>query len=138
MKLLKPIEGFVVKTTIYKYGSNRTTRLPQKCFINMCKCDDVDKAISSSNDGRQGYWSIPHIVSAAKADQDKDGIVCTTFDALFHSDTIDRCFKNTLFQEMCVNIALETIQKHHKNSGDSLSKDWKLLKNLKCKGVKPG
>mmetsp|Transcript_33665 Transcript_33665/g.28433 ORF Transcript_33665/g.28433 Transcript_33665/m.28433 type:complete len:109 (+) Transcript_33665:556-882(+) len=39
---------------------------------------------------------------------------------------------------MCVNVALETISKHHKSSGDTVSKDWKLMKNMKCKGEKPG
>lgn len=77
-------------------------------------------------------------MSAGRPDQDKDGNVCTTFEALFNPETIAKCNQYPQFQEMCVNVALETIQKHHKNSGDTVSKDWKLLKNLKCKGEKPG
>lgn len=101
----------------------------------MCKADLIEPAFEQ---GGKGYWSIPHVVSAGRPDQDKDGNICTTFEALFNPETIEKCMKYSQFQEMCVNVALETIQKHHKTSGDSVSKDWKLLKNLKCKGEKPG
>jgi len=39
---------------------------------------------------------------------------------------------------MCVNCAFDSISKHHKNSGDALSRDWKLMKNIKVKGKRPG
>jgi len=135
MILIRPLEAFCIKTTIYSFGSNRTTRILKKCFVNMCKAELIEPAFEQ---GVKGYWSIPHVVSAGRPDQDKDGNVCTTFEALFNPETIEKCMKYSQFQEMCVNVALETIQKHHKTSGDSVSKDWKLLKNLKCKGEKPG
>mmetsp|Transcript_32786 Transcript_32786/g.71492 ORF Transcript_32786/g.71492 Transcript_32786/m.71492 type:complete len:164 (+) Transcript_32786:175-666(+) len=134
MKLLKPTAGFCCKTTIYKFGSNRTTRIPQKCFINVCSHPEIDLA----SETEKGYWQVPHLVSAARPDQDKEGGICTTFEAIFSPETIAKCEQNPNFQEMCVNIALESMGKHHKNSGDSISKDWKLLKNLKCKGQRPG
>lgn len=99
----------------------------------MCSDPVIDKSTH-----QQQWWNVPHVVSAARPDQDKNGDVCTTFDALFNPETIEKCQKNPMFQEMCVNISFESIQKHHKGSGDSLSKDWKLMKNMKCKGERPG
>lgn len=101
----------------------------------MCTSDVIDVAFEK---GGPGQWAIPHVVSAGRPDQDKNGSVCTTFEALFHPETIAKCMQYPVFQEMCVNVALETMAKHHKNSGDTISKDWKLLKNMKCKGEKPG
>lgn len=120
MKLLKPTVGFCIKTTIWKYGSNRTKKLPQKCFVNICNCPDIASADSS---GPKGQWSIPHVVGAGRTDQDKNGNICTTFDALLHPNTVKKCEENAYFMEMVVNICIESMIKHHKNSGDIISKD---------------
>lgn len=51
MILVKPQEAFCVKTTIYSFGSNRTTRLLKKCFVNMCKADVIEPAFEQGGKG---------------------------------------------------------------------------------------
>ena len=38
-------------------------------------------------DGRSGYsWQLPYSVSKNRHDQDKNGVLCSTFDVVFHTD----------------------------------------------------
>jgi|JI6StandDraft_1071083.scaffolds.fasta_scaffold84877_3 dynein assembly factor 2 len=69
-------------------------------------------------------------------DQDKKGDVCNTVDAVFHPDAYVLA-RNKSFQAMMINIALDTSQKQLGERKETISKDYVILQNVKCKGGEP-
>jgi DNA-directed RNA polymerase beta' subunit len=65
------------------------------------------------------------------------GEICTTFEAVFNKKALDIAETNPSFREFIINTAIDSCIKAHKETGEKLSKDYKLMKNLKCKGGFP-
>ena len=62
-----------------------------------------------------------------------DGNPCQVVDIAFHPDTYFFAAKKE-FQEMMINIALEAAERQLGERKETLSRDYVILKNLKCKG----
>ncbi len=71
--LIQPIAGFCVKTTAKKMSSDiHKTFFDQKCFVNICFHEAIDKPkqepVTQPN-GQKGYaWQLPYRVSKGKPD----------------------------------------------------------------------
>ena len=98
-QLLKPHQGFVMKTYKRAPGRSEFDQVHGKVFINVCHHEEIDppssKAVTGP-DGRRGEsWSMPHLVSPkAKEEKDKSDHVCVVIDIVFHTDVLKRCDAN--------------------------------------------
>lgn len=67
-ELIQPKAGFCIKTTVKKMISEKNKSFfDQKCFVNICyheKVQKAEKVPSTRPDGSEGYtWSLPYRVS---------------------------------------------------------------------------
>ena len=90
-KLIRPTGCFCIKTMSKKLMSDANkTYFDQKTFINICIHEDVEKPqrqYVTQPSGQSGYsWSMPYRMSKPRHDQDKKGVLCSTFDIVFHPD----------------------------------------------------
>ncbi|KAK0084054.1 hypothetical protein PV325_007687 [Microctonus aethiopoides] len=118
--------GYVIKTSLNG---------DKKCFINIGKCDIVEKPTSqpSYEDGNRGLqWSIPYTLSPPHDDLDKKNNRCTVFDVVFHSDTLYLATKNSRFREIVNNTAFDGIENNFKVKLDR--KNMKFPK-IQFKGI---
>lgn len=109
-KFVNPEVGFVIKTSVDGQ---------QKAFINVAKCDQIDKPSSErgcdNKTGRPGLnWHIPYVQSKPKNDFDKKNVPCVVYDVVFHPDTLHLAEKNVLFKKLVVDTACDAVQKSHR------------------------
>jgi len=68
------------------------TFFDQKCFINVCFHDNVEKPEQETitgPDGKPGTnWKLPYRVSKLRYDQDTRKGLCSTYDVVFNNDVI--------------------------------------------------
>lgn len=89
-------------------------------------------------DGKSGYqWSLPYTVSKPRHDQDKNGTLCQTYDVVFNRDIGDFLF-NPDFKKFVADTAIDGVNRVLAEHKEKVSSDYKILKNLKCKGGEPG
>lgn len=129
VKFINPEPGFVIKSIA---NGN------QKIFINVAKCDNIEKPTSQSGidvkTGEKGlHWSIPYVQSKPKHDFDKNKVICAVFDVIYHSDTLHLAKKNPAFRKLVIETAYDAVRTTFDLTLDSI-KNLKFPK-LNYKGV---
>jgi dynein assembly factor 2, axonemal len=142
-KLIKPNGVFCIKTTAKKLVSDINKQyFDQKTFINVCIHEDIQKPNREyvTRDGQSGYaWSLPYSVSKNRHDQDTKGNLCSTFDVVFNSDIAQFLLTgNEDFKKFVADTAIDGVNRVLAEHKEKCSTDYKILKNLKCKGGTPG
>jgi len=141
-KLIKPTAGFCLKTTSNKLINRKEKKyFEQKTFINLTSHDIMDppKKIEKMQNGSRGYtFELPYRVSKGRPDQDTKGEICTTYDVVFHPEVISMAmlYKGEFLKFVC-DTAVEGVNKVLAQDNEKLSKDYKMMRNLMCKGGKP-
>jgi hypothetical protein len=80
---------------------------------------------------------LPYSVSKGRHDQDKQGDLCTTYDVVFNRDIGD--FLHIAdFKKFVSDTAIDGVNRVLAEHKEKCSSDYKILKNLKCKGGEPG
>ncbi|GAA6213518.1 protein kintoun [Lates japonicus] len=108
----------------------------QKCFINICASDNVEKPeykSGVSEDGRRGQcWSLPHGLHPGRQDTDPKGNKIMIYDVIFHPDTLHIASRNKSFMDMVDSVAIQGIQNAFKVT---LDKNNMRVMNTKYKGT---
>lgn len=124
-----PEPGFVIKSI---------TNGNQKIFINVAKCDKIEKPTSrcgfDAKTGEKGLnWSLPYVQSKPKHDLDKNKAICAVFDVIFHSDTLHLAKKNPGFKKLVIETAYDAVR----NTFDLMLDNIRNLKfpKLSYKGI---
>jgi len=113
----------------------------QKTFINVCMHEDIAKPKREyvTQNGQSGYaWSLPYSVSKNRHDQDKKGDLCSTYDVVFHSDIGNFLLTSPDFKKFVADTAIDGVNRVLSEHKEKCSTDYKILKNLRCKGGEPG
>ena len=63
--------------------------------------------------------------------------MCQTTDIAFNPLTFEHCRKTEAFKKMICEISIEAATKQIKDADEIVSKDYKILNRMKCKGGKP-
>jgi dynein assembly factor 2, axonemal len=104
VKFINPIGGFVIKTSVD--GA-------LKCFINVAKCDKIDKPTSEcvlNNSGQKGLsWKLPYSQAQPRKDVDRAGKPAMVYDVVFHPDTLYMSDKNSRFKKLVVDTACDAV-----------------------------
>lgn len=140
-ELIQPITGFCIKTTAKKMMSEKTkTFFDQKCFINVCFHEKVEKpqqeTVTQPNGERGTHWSLPYRVSKMRHDQDNKEELCSTFDVVFHVDVI-KFLVHDDFKKFVADTAIDGIRQVMAENKEKMSTDYKIMKNMLCKGGEP-
>lgn len=141
-KLIRPIAGFCLKTTSSKLINRKEKKyFEQKTFINVTSHEIMDppKKVERSQNGKKGFsFELPYRVSKGRPDQDNKGSICTTYDVVFHPEVISMAmlYKNEFLKFVC-DTAVEGVSKVLTQENEKLSKDYKVLNKLRCKGGQP-
>ena len=111
--LIQPTAGFCMKTTCKKMISEKNkTFFDQKCFINICFHDSVDKPSKdkcANPDGSVGYnWRLPYRVSKLRHEQDHNKELVSAYDVVFH-DEVKSYLVYPEFQKFVADTALDGI-----------------------------
>ena len=69
-------------------------------------------------------------------DQDAKKDVCSTFDVVFH-DAVAPMLVHAEFQKFVADTAIDGIKRVLAENNEKVSTDYKIMKNLKCKGEEP-
>ena len=125
---INPEPGYCIKTA--QNGS-------KKCFINICKNENIEKPHSQRATNQKGNsgltWHIPHTCSQPREDVDKTGEKeCTVYDVVFHPDAYRMGETNQRFNALLKDSAFETIERNFNVKLDKVNA--KVLKNLTFKG----
>jgi hypothetical protein len=139
--LIQPIAGFCLKTTAKRMVSDRKkTFFDQKAFVNICWHDNVEKPEQRDQIDAQGKkgsaWSLPYRVSKGKHDQDNKKRVCMTYDVVFNAD-VARFVHNVDFKKFVSDTAIDGCNRIMAANKEKLSSDYKIMKHINCKGVRP-
>ena len=91
-KLIRPDAGFCLKTSCSKLINRKERKFfEQKTFINITSHDFMEKPrrVERKRNGKTGYsFDLPYRVSRGRLDQDTQGVVCTTYDVVFHPEVL--------------------------------------------------
>ncbi|MEQ2303407.1 hypothetical protein AMECASPLE_016608 [Ameca splendens] len=87
----------------------------QKCFINICANDTIQKPEGKSalsEDGRRGQcWTLPHSLHPGRSERDTKGNTFMVYDVIFHPDTLHMAAKNEAFMDMVYDAAIDGVQR---------------------------
>lgn len=93
----------------------------------------------SNHNGKSGYaWQLPYSVSKNRHDQDSKGNLCSTFDVVFNTDIGNFLLTSSEFKKFVADTAIDGVNRVLAEHKEKCSTDYKILKNLKCKGGEPG
>ena len=70
-------------------------------------------------------------------DQDNEKQLVSTYDVVFH-DAIQSYLVHPEFQKFVADTAIDGVNQVLKDQQEKLSSDYKIMKNMKCKGGEPG
>lgn len=132
MRLIQPDAEFAIKTKLSMGDSNKFT---EKVFINISSHNWVTKP-SSENTPKGQHWKMPYSVSKLRYDQDKKKRVVTTVDVVFHKEAFKYAHIDQFTKFLC-DTALNGVERLVIERKQKISKDYIILKNMKCKGGKP-
>lgn len=89
-------------------------------------------------DGSRGVsWQLPYRVSKGKPDQDNKGNLCMTYDCVFHPDVAKFVAYSEEFKKFCADTAIDGCNRVIAENKEKISADYKILKHITCKGVRP-
>lgn len=140
-ELIQPRVGFCMKTTCKKMVSERNkTFFDQKCFINVCFHEKIEKAVRTPitrEDGSNGFdWRLPYRVSQLQHQQDGQGELVSQYDVVFNDDII-QYMMHAEFQKFVADTAIDGVNQVLQQQQEKISTDYKIMKNMKCKGGEP-
>lgn len=75
-------------------------------------------------------------MSKGKPDQDVKGQLCMTYDVVFHPDVEKFCIYPE-FKKFCADTAVDGVNRVVAENKEKVSTDYKILKNINCKGERP-
>lgn len=81
-------------------------------------------------------WQLPYRVSKGKPDQDAKGVLCMTYDVVFHPDVNKFCVYPE-FKKFAADTAIDGVNKVVAEHKEKISTDYKILKHINCKGERP-
>lgn len=137
MKLLKPSPEFCLKTSL---KGKKDTKFTTKLFINICSTAELQRPTfeTGSKLGQTGQnWKVPYITNKPRYDQDKKKNVCTTIDVAFHPHAFELLLRNRAFEKLLCSTAIESAEKQLLERNEVVSRDYKILKKINCKGGEP-
>mmetsp|Transcript_41249 Transcript_41249/g.62791 ORF Transcript_41249/g.62791 Transcript_41249/m.62791 type:complete len:162 (+) Transcript_41249:515-1000(+) len=79
---------------------------------------------------------MPYRVSKQRHDQDNKGELVSTYDVVFHED-VQSYLVYPDFQKFMADTAIDGVNRVLQQDKEKLSSDYKILKNMKCKGGEP-
>jgi dynein assembly factor 2, axonemal len=129
-KLLRPGPHSCIKTAV-------TSKRKMKVFINLCQAAELIQPTLERKD-QGGNWQVPYAMGQPRHDQDKKGLNCLTLDCAFHPMAFQISTGSSKFMKLLCDTAVEAANKVLESQGEKVSQDYKLMKNLKCKGNTPG
>jgi dynein assembly factor 2 len=132
--LLRCDPGVCVKTSIrFKNGQ------VQKCFFNIVHSDRLDDlALKGSEKGGGGQnVHLPYSLSPPRTERDHKDDYCMVCDMAISTGTFMQSVQNPQILKMLVDIAADGLSSKFLQSHEEVSKDFKLLKKVKCKGGEP-
>jgi hypothetical protein len=115
-------------------------------FINICYHEEVEKPQRElvEQGGQKGWtWQLPYRVSKPRHDQDTNKELCSTVDVVFHEDVgmflhkFEQNGQKEQFQQFVCDTALEGVNQVLAEAKEKVSKDYKIMLKMKCKGDKP-
>jgi len=119
----------------------------QKMFVNICFHEEVERPSRElvTRGSERGYtWQLPYRVSKPRHDQDNNKELCSTVDVVYHPevDSFIKKFeeqgKKDQFVQFVCDTALDGVNQVLAEAKESVSKDYKVMQKMKCKGAKPG
>jgi dynein assembly factor 2 len=129
-KLLRPFAHSCLKTFT-------TSKRKLKIFINLCISEDI-KAPNLERIKEGGNWQLPYAMGHPRHDQDNKKKNCFTFDIAFHPSAFVIAESSSKFMKLLCDTAISGANTLMQPQGEKVSEDYKLMKNLKCKGGSPG
>jgi hypothetical protein len=111
------------------------------CFINICSHEFMEKPRKhkQKKDGNEGYsFELPYRVSKPRHDQDNKKEMCSTFDVIFNPEVLKMIalYKSSFLHFVC-DTAIDGVNRVVVQDHEKVSNDYKVMRNLKCKGGKP-
>ncbi|KAJ3410585.1 hypothetical protein HDV05_003622 [Chytridiales sp. JEL 0842] len=134
IKWIKPTPSFVVKTS-YKERSKGVSKDIEKVFVNVCSSPEVSEAKSKVEErkGKRGEaWEVPYSLTQGREDVDKSNNKCMVYDCVFNPSTLSKGHSQPAFLNLLIETALEGIERQFE--GIKLSREYKRMKHMKCKG----
>ena len=129
-KLLRPAGHSCLKTFT-------TSKRKLKVFINLCMDEEI-KAPNLERVNQGGNWQLPYAMGHPRHDQDNKKKNCFTFDIAFHPMAFQISESSSKFMKLLCDTAVSGANQLLQSQGEKVSEDYKLMKNLKCKGGTPG
>lgn len=140
-QLIEPTAGFCVKSTVKKMTSEISKSFfEQKCFVNICFHDAVEKpeqeTVTGPNGERGSNWKLPYRVSKLRYDRDNKGTLCSTYDVVFNNE-VQKFLVHAEFKKFVADTAVDGIQQVLAEQKEKISMDYKVMQNMNCKGDIP-
>lgn len=129
-KLLRPQAHSCIKTF-------STSKRHIKCFINLCQSEDIIPP-NLERKGEGGNWQIPYAMGHPRHDQDRHSKTCLTFDCAFNPLCFAIAETSSKFMKLLCDTCIDAANQVMQAQDEKFSQDYKLMKNLKCKGTTPG
>ena len=135
-ELIQPTAGFCIKTTVKKLTSQTNkTYFDQKCFINVCFHEKVEKPeqerVTLPNGQTGANWKLPYRVSKLRYDQDAHKAVVSLYDIVFHNDVM-KFLIHEEFKKFVADTAIDGITRVLAEHSEKVSTDYKIMKNMNC------
>ena len=106
------------------------------CFHE--KVDKPEKELITDEKGDSGYnWKLPYRVSKIAYDRDQNDKICTRYDVVFNSDVQQYCYHDE-FKKFVADTAIDGVSQVLSETKEKISRDYKIMKQLDCKGGEPG
>ena len=124
-QFVRPKPAFVFKTI---------DRAGGKVFINVCSSPQVPKPPEITPQMLQGESArirIPLSMGEPREDQDKEGKPCTTYDAIMHTDPVERAKTEKSMKDFVVELCLQWVEQKFSLE---LSRTVKFPKGMQAKG----
>lgn len=116
-------------------------------FVNICYHEEVERPSRElvTRGAEKGYtWQLPYRVSKPRHDQDNNKELCSTVDVVYHPE-VDSFIKKfeeqgqkDQFMQFVCDTALDGVNQVLAEAKENVSKDYKIMQKMKCKGAKPG
>lgn len=154
VQLIHPLPGFCIKYKLNDYNTvtsssksstdEKTQRLTQKLFINVCQAKEVEIAEKEATveQGVKGAeWHVPYSVGPLRYESDKSGMSQMTFDVAVNPETFNLALKHKQFKDMMIGIVSESVEARMKElikvNVKLDPKQARTLRGVSCIGGKP-
>ncbi|CAE7195562.1 unnamed protein product [Symbiodinium natans] len=132
-QLLRCQPGLCVKTNInFKSGQK------QKCFINIVHTDRLeDLTLIPAEQGSGHQVHLPYSLSPPRPDRDLKDEYCMTCDFAVSTGTFQRAAQSSQILKLLIDTAADGLSQQFLKGHEEVSKDYKVMQRLQCKGGQP-